>query len=85
MSYKTLKSFKTNLATVLTKLFKIYVRPQFELSTQSWYPLLKKEIIKIESVERKFTHFIFDHCKIPNTSYNDRLIKLDLKSLKYRK
>ena len=46
------KSFKTNSATILTKLFKIYVRPNLKYNTQIWSPYLKKGIIKIESVKQ---------------------------------
>ena len=37
-SYQIPKSFKTNSATILTKLFIIYVRPKLEYSTQIWSP-----------------------------------------------
>ena len=39
----------------------------------------KKGINKIESVRRNITRFICNRCNIPNKSYKDRLIKLDLK------
>ena len=32
--FKYQKSFKTNSATILSKLFKIYVRPKLEYNTQ---------------------------------------------------
>ena len=57
-SYQILKSFKTSSASILTKLFKIYVRPKLGYNTLIWSPYLKKDIIKIESVQRKFTRFV---------------------------
>ena len=35
-SYQISKFFKTNLATILTKLLKIYVRPKLKYCTQIW-------------------------------------------------
>ena len=84
-SYQILKSFKTNTANILIKLFKIYVRPKLEYNTQIWSPYLKKNINKIESVQRNFTRLVCNRCNIPNNSYSDRLIKLGLKSLEYRR
>ena len=83
--YQILKSFKTNSASILTKLFKTYVRPKLEFSTQIWSPHLKKDINKIESVQRSFTRHICSRCNISYTSYNDRMIKFGLKSLEYRR
>ena len=40
------KTSKTNSATILTKLFKIYVCPKLEYYTQIWSPL-KNDIKKI--------------------------------------
>ena len=36
--YQISKSFKTNSATNLTKLFKIYDRPKLEYYTKIWLP-----------------------------------------------
>ena len=49
-SYQVFKSFKTTSACILTKIFKIYVRPKFEYNTQIWSPYLKKDNNKIKSV-----------------------------------
>ena len=46
-SSKISKSFKTDSATTLTKLFKIYVRPKLEYNTQVWSPYLKKTLTKL--------------------------------------
>ena len=49
-----------------------------------FFTLFKKDINEIESVQRNFTGLICSRCNISNTSYNDRLIKLGLKSLEWR-
>ena len=36
-------------------------------------------------MQRNFTRFVCNRCNIPNKSYNDRLIKLGLQSLEYRR
>ena len=84
-SYQILKSFKTSSASILTKLFKIYVRPKLEYNTPIWSPYFKKDIIKIESVQRNFTRFVCNRCNISYTSYKDRLVTLRLDSLEYRR
>ena len=71
-SFQILKIFKTNTATLLTKSFKIYVRPKLEFNTQIWSSYFKKDINKIESVQINFTRFICNRCNIPNKSYKDR-------------
>ena len=49
---------KTNSSTILTKLFKVNIRPKLEYNTQISSPYLKKDIDKIESVQSNFTPFI---------------------------
>ena len=56
-SYQKLKSFNTNSATILTKLYKTYVRPKLEHNTQIWSSYLKKDINKTESVQKIFYPF----------------------------
>ena len=67
-SYQVLKSFKINSTTILTKLFKIYVRPKLEYNTQIWSPFLKQDINKIESVPRNFTRLICSRCNMSHSS-----------------
>lgn len=56
-----------------------------EYNTPIWSPYLKKYINYIESVQRKYTRLIFNRCNISYTSYLDRLTKLNIKSLEYRR
>jgi hypothetical protein len=84
-SYQILKSVKSKNIWVLIKLFKTYVRPKVEYSTSVWSPNLLGNIKKIERVQKFFTKQACIRSNIPNTSYQDRLLKLDLKSLEYRR
>ena len=49
--------------------------------------LFKKRyrIVLLESVQRNFTRYAFTRCNIPFKCYNDRLCKLGIKSLEYRR
>ena len=47
--------------------------------------ILKKNVNKIETIQRKFTRLIFNRCHKSNISYEERLTKLCLKSLEYRR
>ena len=53
-----------------------------EYGNPVWNTCLKKHIFLIEQVQRKFTKFI--HC-FRDCSYEDRLLKLKLPSLEYRR
>ena len=70
---------------ILKKLFLIYIRPKFEYNTPICSPYLKKYINHIESVQIKYTRLIFNRCNIFYTSYLDKLTKLNIKSLEYRR
>ena len=82
-SYLILRSFSSRNIWVLLSLFKTYVRPKLEYNTSVWSPYLAKDIEQIESVQRQFTKFAFRRCGIPYKSYQDRLYKVNLKSLQY--
>ena len=56
-----------------------------ECNIQVWSPFVKKDINKIESVQRNFTRLICNRCNISDSSYNERLVKLGLRSLEYRR
>lgn len=84
-SFQVLKSFKSVDINILKKLFLIYICLKLEYNTPIWSPYLKKDINYIESVQRKYTRLIFNRCNISYTSYLDRLTKLNIKSLEYRR
>ena len=84
-SYQILRSFSTKNIWILLKAFITYVRPKVEFNACVWSPYLKKDIVLLESVQRNFTRYAFTRCNIPFQSYNDRLCKLGIKSLEYRR
>ena len=85
VSYQILKLFKTKNIWTLLKLFKTYVRPHLEFNTPVWSPYLIRDVNKIERVQRNFTKQAFLRCGLSFVSYHDRLDKLNIKSLCYRR
>ena len=85
LSYQVRKSFKTKNIWTLMKLYFTYIRPKMEYNSPVWSPYLKKDINKLESIQRSFTKSICLRCSIPFSSYQDRLFKLNLRSLEYRR
>ena len=83
--YQILLSFSSKNVWVLLKAYLSYVRPILEHNSVVWSPYLKKDICAIESVQRSFTRNICIRCNIPFKSYSDRLYKLNIKSLEYRR
>ena len=67
------------------KAFVTYVRPKLEYNTSVWSPHLKSTIKSIESVQKVFTRRACIRCNIPFFFYCDRLHKLNLKFLEYRR
>ena len=62
-----------------------FVRPHLEFNTPVWSPHLQKDTFLIESVQKQFTRSICSRCNIPFSWYADRLNKLNIKSLQYRR
>ena len=67
---------------VMVPLFKSMVRSIIEYANSVWAPYLKKEITEIENIQRHFTKKITGMKKF---SYEERLTKLNLPSLTYRR
>ena len=63
-------------------LYKTYVRPRLEYCQQAFYPYLKKDRNEIEKVQRRATKLV---CDIADLPYEERLSKLGLFTLKYRR
>ena len=84
-SYYILKFTKTRNIWTLLSLFITYIRPKLEYNTAVWSPHLKKDIQKIEKIQKDYTRYAFKRCSIPYSDYLDRLYKLDLHSLEYRR
>ena len=68
--------------SIMIPLFKALVRPILEYGNVVWSPYLKKHINEIESVQRRFTKKIIG---LSDLEYEDRLRKLRLPSLEYRR
>ena len=66
----------------ILKLYKSLVRPHLEYAQQFWCPSLQKDMLKLESVQRRATKLIPSLRSLP---YNNRLKKSNLFSLKYRR
>lgn len=82
----TLGMIKRNIVSrnhkVITKLYKTLVRPKLEYCVQAWRPYFKKDIDKIEKVQRRATKLITE-CR--NLSYKDRLSYTGLTTLEDRR
>ena len=85
VSYQITKSFKSKNIWIYVSLYKSYLRPILEYHSQIWSPHLNKDNDKLESVQSRFTKLVCNRCNIPNTSYQDRLYKLGMLSLKHRR
>ena len=76
------KVFRSRDKSFLLTLFQTYIRSRLEYASEVWSPYLLKDIDLIENVQRKFSK------RIPgmgNYSYNERLSRLNLESLEYRR
>ena len=76
------RSFTYLDSTIFSRLFKSLVRPHLEYAYPVWHPTLKKTKVQIEKVQRRATK------QLPccaGLEYNERLRKLDLPCLLYRK
>ena len=85
VSYHVLKTFKSKNISTLKKVFVTYIRPKLEYNSPVWSPYLIEDITKVERVQRHFTKVAFRRCDVDFVSYNDRLRKLNIKSLQERR
>ena len=67
---------------VLLQLYKVLVRPQLEYCVQFWSPYLRKDILALEGVQRRFTRLIPE---MRGLAYEERLNRLGLYSLEFRR
>ncbi|EYC36122.1 hypothetical protein Y032_0930g3087 [Ancylostoma ceylanicum] len=89
--YSVLRNVHSSDISILLRLYKAYVLPILEYCSPLWNPNLKKDILKLENVQRAFTRILF-YRAFPNKDYpralpdyKTRLRILGLKSLFYRR
>ena len=76
------RSFTYLDGQLLKKLFSSFVRPHLEYACAVWSPFLKKNITAIENVQRRGTKLIDGFF---NLTYDERLRRLNLPTLQYRR
>ena len=82
-SWGTIKrTFKHMDQHIFKKLFCAQVRSHLEYAIQFWAPYLRKDINKVESVQRRATKYIPGFKEL---SYQERLKQLELPTLAYRR
>ena len=77
-----LRTFLCRERVFMSKIYCTYIRPLLEYNTPAWSPFLRKDIFKIESVQRYFTR------KVPGMaemSYQERLIEMGIETLEVRR
>ncbi len=67
---------------MFVQLYKSLVRPHLEYATPVWSPLLKKDRVAIENVQRRASRLLQVYA---NKEYQERLRSLGLPSLEYRR
>ena len=67
---------------VLLQLYRALVRPHLEYCVQFWSPHLRKDILAMEGVQRRFTRLIPG---MAGLSYVERLERLGLYTLEFRR
>ena len=82
-SYEDLLHFLTRIYSKrLNRLFTTFVRPHLENGQTIWSPHLKKNIKSIENFQRRATKSVNG---FKNYSYQDRLARLNLPTLAFRR
>ena len=76
------RSFTYMDTEMFLTLFKSLVRPHLEYGSNVWAVIYKKEAISLENVQRRATRLIPE---LRHLNYSDRLRKLGLPSLQYRR
>ena len=76
------RNFHYKHEDIMMPLYKSLVRPHLEYAVQFWSPHLRKDIIKLERIQRRATKMI---PALRNKSYPDRLKELGLITLEKRR
>ena len=67
---------------VLLQLYRVLVRPHLEYCVQFWSPYLRKDVVALGTVQRRFTRLILG---MKGLTYEERLNSLGLYSLEFRR
>ena len=67
---------------VMLQLYRVLVRPHLEYCVQFWSPYLRKDVLALEGVQRRFTRLIPE---MRGLAYEERLSRLGLYSLEFRR
>ena len=82
MCYMIIRTISFKSPDIMLPLYKALVRPSLEYGNPVWCPFKKKDIDDLEDIQRFFTKCII---ACSHLSYEDRLRKLKLPSLSYRR
>jgi len=92
--YNLLKTLKTKNPKILIHMFNTYVRPGLEFASPIWNPFLKKDIINIERIQKKFLVSVFIRLNYTNNQkinfseipkYGELLKKFNVETLESRR
>ena len=76
------RTFSKMTPDMFLPLYKTLVRPILEYCSSVWNPLLKKDKVEIEKVQRRATKIIHE---FKDLEYSERLFRLKLDSLNFRR
>ena len=77
-----MRTIENKTSEVIVTLYKALIRPHLEYANQIWSPYLVKDVMALENVQRRVTRMI---PKMKELSYEERLRKLKLPTLAYRR
>jgi hypothetical protein len=80
-----LRGLRTRNHTVYRQAFFSFVLPILEYASSAWAPFLVKDVNLLESVLARYSRRVFKRCKVPYTSYTDRLNTWDMETLECRR
>ena len=76
------RTFKHWNAKMFVRLYKAYVRPHLEYCVVAWSPFRKRDVFRLEQVQRRATKLV---PKLRNMNYESRLANLELPTLEERR